>query len=120
MNGWIDEMALGEQNRIHGGSGGVSAVARGSGFCPAFIDGETGAVYRSCYANGEPAPFHLLDGLPAEVVKARHPSGRVAAVKGSVVAGFLQGGRFYTREQAALAVASAGEATASRILAAAA
>ncbi len=49
--------------------------------------------------------MHLLDGLPEEWVRERHPSGRVAVVKYSVVSGFLRQGEFYTREQVANALA---------------
>lgn len=51
-----------------------------------------------------PAPFHLLDELPGALVLARTESGRVAAVKDSVVSGFVLEGRFYTRERAAESV----------------
>lgn len=50
-------------------------------FPPAFLETETGVVYASCYADGRRAPFHLLDGLPNELVLERDPTGRVAAVK---------------------------------------
>jgi hypothetical protein len=43
----------------------------------------------------------VLDGLPEEWIIERDPSGRVVAVKASVVAGFIYHDRFYTREQAA-------------------
>jgi hypothetical protein len=33
-------------------------------------------------------------------------NGRITAVKSSVIAGFVRGGRFYTREEAAQEVAS--------------
>lgn len=92
------------QNRRFKGSGGISQENRAGGFLPAFADTATGATYRSCFADGNPAPIHLLDGLPAELVVARSASGRVTAVKDSVVAGFLRAGRFYTREQAAEAM----------------
>ncbi len=92
---------LGRENAVFGGTGGVSAENRQFGFRPAFRDGDTGVVYASLFANGQPAPFHLLDGLPDEMVLQRHPSGRVAAVKESITSGFVCGGRFYTREQAA-------------------
>jgi len=95
---------LGRENIVFGGTAGVSAENRQFGFRPAFLDADTGAVYASCFANGQPAPFHLLDGLPDEIVLMRHPSGRVAAVKESITSGFVCGGRFYTREQAALEV----------------
>ena len=52
-----------------------------------------------------PAPVHLLDGLPEEVVVARHPCGRVEKVKASVVSGFVREARFYTREEAARCLA---------------
>ena len=88
-------------NRFFAGSGGISQENRQFGFEPGFLDRETGAIYRSRWANGAPAPFHALDGLPDHLVVARGPTGRVAAVKTSVVAGFVRWGCFYTREQAA-------------------
>lgn len=94
-----------EQNRRFRGSGGISQENRAGGFLPAFADTRTGATYPSRFADGRPAPVHLLDGLPTELVVARSSSGRVEAVKASVVAGFVRAGRFYTREQAAEAMA---------------
>ncbi|HRE55654.1 MAG TPA: hypothetical protein PLP22_12805 [Candidatus Competibacter sp.] len=95
---------LAAQNRRFKGSGGISQENRVGGFLPAFADTETGATYRSCFADGSPAPIHLLDGLPVELVVARSANGRVTSVKDSVVAGFIRAGRFYTREQAAEAM----------------
>jgi hypothetical protein len=63
----------------------------------------------SCFADGRPAPIHLLDGLPADWVTVRGAGGRVLAVKASVVAGFIRGGRFYTRAQAASLAECAGQ-----------
>lgn len=97
---------LGRENITFGGTGGVSRENRSFGFRPAFRDADTGAVYASCFANGQPAPFHLLDGLPDAIVVTRHPTGRVAAVKQSITSGFICDGRFYTREQAAEQVMS--------------
>ncbi len=94
---------LRRQNRVFRGTGGVSAENRTLGFVPAFLDTQTGAVYRACFADGRPAPMHLLDGLPSAVVASRDPTGRVTALKSSVQAGFLRAERFYTREQAAAA-----------------
>ncbi|UTW12583.1 sigma-54-dependent Fis family transcriptional regulator [Marinobacterium rhizophilum] len=91
------------QNEVFRGSGGVSDENREMGFRPAFYDMETGEVYPSCFANGLPAPMHLLDGLPPELVLARHDSGRVSAVRSGLVAGFMRHGHFFTRAQAALA-----------------
>lgn len=102
----MTERVLGEENRIFRGTGGRSEENRSLGFRPAFFDSETGEIYSSRFADGRPAPFHLLDGLPDEVVIMRHPTGRVAAVKNSVTSGFVRNGRFYTRDQAAQAVAA--------------
>ena len=88
------------QNWLFAGTSGVSQRNRGLGFVPGFLDQETGSVYVSCNADGSPAPIHRMDGLPDEVVVARTPGGRVTAVKGSLIAGFIRNGHFYTREQA--------------------
>ena len=92
---------LEQETRMHEGSGGVSAENRHCGFRPAFLDRASGIIHPSCYASGEPAPFHLLDGLPDELVLARNTVGRVTKVVGSVISGFVHKGRFYTREEAA-------------------
>jgi hypothetical protein len=92
---------LQRENLRHRASGGRSQENRCLGFRPAFRDGATGAIYPSCFADGRPAPCHLLDGLPDEVVLARNPGGSVQAVKASLVSGFVLGRQFYTREEAA-------------------
>ena len=92
------------ENQVYWGTGGRSEENRSSGFRPAFMDMQTSHVYPSRFADGRPAPFHMLDGLPDEVVSARDVSGRVASIKSSVVSGFLRMGRFFTREEAAAAV----------------
>jgi hypothetical protein len=68
------------------------------------MDLETRAVYPSCFADGRRAPFHILDGLPDELVLARSACGRVAAIKPSVISGFVRAGLFYTRDEAAALV----------------
>lgn len=93
--------ALRQQTLAFHGTGGVSAENCSEGFAPAFLDTRTGAVYRACYADGRPAPMHLLEGLPASVVAVRDSAGKVVAVKPSVIAGFVRCEQFYTREQAA-------------------
>lgn len=80
---------------------GVSKNCRPLGFRPAFHDTHTGSTYLSRFSNGQPAPFHLLEGLPDTLVAARSSTGTATAVKATVVAGFLRDGCFYTREQAA-------------------
>jgi hypothetical protein len=88
-------------NQVFAGTGGVSQENRHYDFIPGFLDQDTGAIYPSRRADGTPAPFHALDGLPDNLVLARGPGGRVIAIKAGVVAGFLRWGCFYTREQAA-------------------
>jgi hypothetical protein len=101
MSRVITEHHLELENARFQGTGGVSAQARHSGFRPAFLDTQSETVYLSRFADGRPAPFHLLDGLPDELVISRSAGGRVAAVKTGVIAGFVLEGRFYTRGAAA-------------------
>lgn len=101
--GGLTPERLGEENEYHRGSAGVSAEARSLGFIPAFLDRETRIVYPSRYVDGRLAPFHVLDGLPPPLIRTRHRDGRIVGVRPSVVAGFVRGGRFYTREEAARA-----------------
>ena len=89
------------ENERFGETGGVSERNRDEGFVPAFQDTATGRVYRSCFANGNPAPIHLLDGLPADLVVERDNAAHPTAFKATLVAGFLRADRFYTRDQAA-------------------
>lgn len=102
----MNRLTLKAESAVFKDTGGVSANNGGCGFRPAFLDTDTHRVYLSRFGDGRPAPMHLLDGLPEDVVVARGASGRVAEVKSSVVAGFVRDGRFYTREQAARAVAT--------------
>ncbi len=104
----LSNSTLRKQNQIFKGTGGVSGKNRSQGFIPAFYDSKSHQAHISRFANGTPAPIHLLDGLPEEWILKRDPSGRVMAVKASVVAGFIYHGRFYTREQ--VARAARGEA----------
>lgn len=92
---------LAEQNKRHAGTGGVSQGNRALGFAPAFQDQASGEVFLSRFADGSPAPFHLLDGLPGHLVTARDAAGHPQRVVDRLVAGFVRCGRFYTREQAA-------------------
>jgi hypothetical protein len=94
------------ENVRYAGTGGVSRENRRYGFRPAFMDLETAAVYPARFADGRPAPFHLLDGLPEHLVLARDAAGRVAELRPSVISGFEQQGRFYTRDEAAQALAA--------------
>lgn len=101
MKRGLTERELRRQNRRYQGTGGLSQENHSCEFRPAFLDIETGVIYHSRYADGRPAPCHLLEGLPEALVLARTPYGQVAALKASVVAGFVRCGCFYTREEAA-------------------
>jgi hypothetical protein len=92
------------ESDLHRGSGGCSEENADLGFRPAFRDADTGNVYSSCFLDGRPAPVHLLDGLPDDVVITRAESGHVTVVKGSLVPGFVRYGKFFTRDEAAAAV----------------
>ncbi|GAB6043600.1 hypothetical protein [Endothiovibrio diazotrophicus] len=94
---------LARENRQFAGTAGVSAAHRNDPFHPAFLDTDTGVIYPSRFADGRPAPCHLLDGLPAHLIH-RRLHGRVLAVKRSIVSGFERAGHFYTREEAARSV----------------
>src|SRR5215813_5501753 len=100
--------ALVAENAAYAGTGGISEGNRSQGFAPGFLDTETGATYRSCDADGRPARFHRLDGLPDSLVEARTPAGRIARVKRSIVSGFLRADHFYARSEAAALVATLG------------
>lgn len=101
LPGRVTSETLNHENQRFQNTGGVSCNNRAAGFQSAFIDTATGCVYLSCFANGRPAPIHVLDGLPDELVLQRNVEGRVTAVKQTIVAGFLAADVFYTREQAA-------------------
>lgn len=95
---------LADQNCRFAGTGGRSEENCHAAFRPAFLDMDTSQVYESRFADGRPAPIHLLDGLPDEVIVERTTCGRVLAVKASVIAGFVRAARFYSREEAAAAL----------------
>jgi hypothetical protein len=59
----------------------------------------------SRFADGKPAPLHLLDGLPNKWVAQRDRQGQVTRLIPGIQAGFVRGGRFYARVQAARAIA---------------
>ena len=92
------------ENRRFCGTGGVRAENRHFGFRPAFLDKDTSEIYLSRFADGRPAPCHLWDGLPDEIVLVRSRTGRVAKIKTSIESGFARDGRFFTREEAAIEV----------------
>jgi len=104
LDAFLDGAMLEWENRAYRGSAGVSEGCREACFRPAFLDRETGTVYLSRYPNGHAAPVHTLEGLPDEVIAARYANGSVAKTKNTLICGFLKGGTFYTRQQAAAKV----------------
>ncbi len=108
MKARLTERSLLRESSKYRGSGGISQNNRNKGYVPAFCDQTTGQSYVSRFADGRPAPIHLLDGLPASLIVARTSQGSVVAAKASVVAGFIHNGCFVTREQAARELAVQG------------
>jgi len=53
-------------------------------------------IHHARFADGSPAPFHVLDGMPVDVVADILPSGRVVRAKATLITGFERGGFFYT------------------------
>jgi hypothetical protein len=105
MNRLMTAEKLKTENQRYRSSPAVSENNRCAGFAPAFQDRETGRTELSRFASGSLAPCHLIDGLPKDWVVARDAAGHTLAIKSSVVAGFVRGGCFYTREEAARAYA---------------
>ncbi len=105
MKRLVNTEMLRRENVVHTGTGGRSEENAGLGFKPAFLDFATQIIYPSRFADGRLAPFHLLDGLPEEVVIDRTPNGRVIAAKATLISGFVRNGFFYTRTAAARAAA---------------
>lgn len=101
MGRQITQPVLEYETESYRSSGGISQENGSYGFRPAFFDTETQHAYLSRFADGRPAPCHLIDGLPEEIVDARDATGHVSRLKQSVVAGFLLADRFYTRAEAA-------------------
>jgi hypothetical protein len=97
----LSTRVLREQNSAFTGSAGVSGANRHAGFVPGYRNCLTGETRISCFADGTPAPVHVLEGLPREWVDQRDEQGRVIRTVAGIVAGFLRQGRFYTRAQAA-------------------
>ena len=93
-----------EQHPPHRTFLGTRGAHLGTGpqdFAPAFLEPDTGTIHLARYADGRPAPIHLLAGLPPERVVSRDPASAGTGVKPDLIVGFVRAGRFYTREQAA-------------------
>lgn len=99
--GGLCECDLQSQNTVYAGTGGVSRNNRGAGFFPAYHNRLTGESVISRFADGSPAPVHVLDGLPDDWVARRDEFGNVCCAHDAVVVGFIRAGVFHTREAAA-------------------
>ena len=79
-----------------------------NGFQPAFFDFLTQTIYISMFADGTPAPFHILEGLPAEVIVDRARSGRVVSTKATLLKGYERNGFFFSPVTVARAITEWG------------
>ena len=101
----LDADLLRQQNRTFAGTNGVSANARRQGFVPGYLDTRSGTAVESRFSDGRPAPVHVLEGLPDEWVAERNANGLAIRARRGIVAGFIRQGRFFSRSDAALALA---------------
>jgi hypothetical protein len=104
MGDAVTLQTLRSENLLFAATGGISQNNRSRDLQPGFYDSASGQMAVSCFADGMPAPIHLLDGVPREWVTERNEAGRVLSVKGAVVSGFIRDGRFFTRAEAAALV----------------
>lgn len=96
---------LKKENRHFHNTAGISQNNAHIGFRAAFRDELTGNVFLSRFANGAVAPIHLLDGLPEDLVVKRKKDGCVVKAKKRITSGFERLGAFFTRDEAAAALA---------------
>ena len=97
----MDMQTLHRQNLAFAGTAGVSENNRKQGFIPAFLNKHTGQVEVARCREGGPASMHLISYLPAAWAERTDAEGRVLALKSGVIAGFVQNGVFYTRDETA-------------------
>jgi hypothetical protein len=102
----MDKQSLQEQNESFNGTMAVSGENRDLGFSPAFRDEETGQIELAKLADGRLAPMHRIACLPTNWATSFDEDGDVASVKRSITAGFVRGGKFFTREEACAVCAS--------------
>lgn len=103
MNRLMCDQTLHQENLAYAGTNGVSTNNRSLRFVPAFRDEDTGRVEIARFENGNPAPAHLIVGLPQEWAVAFTADGAILAIKASVTAGFVRDNVFFTRDEAAAA-----------------
>jgi hypothetical protein len=104
QRGLLSQHCLKEENQKFEGTQGISQNNRHTDFVPAFKDNVSGTCVISRFADGSPAPVHVLDGLPIAWITGYDEAGHVSTVRKGIVAGFLRDAHFYTRDEAALSV----------------
>ena len=97
----MDYQTLHRQNLAFAGTSGVSQNNQEFGFVPAFLDKASGRIEVARSREGKAASMHLISYLPAEWAEYCDDDGRILALKPGVIAGFVQDGVFYTREEVA-------------------
>lgn len=100
QKGILSSQSLRHENHLFANTRGISALNRDQRFIPAFQDTRSGLSVISCFADGCPAPVHILDGLPDDWVGSRDANGSVLKAHAEIISGFLRDGRFYTRKEA--------------------
>lgn len=95
----LNQQMLQQQNRTYAGTAGQSEHNRHAGFLPAYQDMFSGRTELSRFADGRPAPIHLLEGLPLEWVSERDSDGKVAGLRAGIISGFLRDNCFFRREE---------------------
>lgn len=99
----LDASKLRAENRQFAHTCGLSINNADQSFIPAFRNDETGEVALARFADGRIAPMHLIINLPDAWATARNARGQISAVLDCVIAGFVRGGQFFTRAEAAAA-----------------
>ncbi|EGV16789.1 hypothetical protein [Thiocapsa marina] len=105
LRGVLTEASIRNENVLYACTRGISQNNGSFGFRPAYLDGASGEAVLSRFANGTPAPVHLLDGLPESWILDRDHEGHVTATRPGIISGFIRDERFYTREEAIAATA---------------
>ena len=96
-----DQLAVRTASNEYLGTCGESATAKNVKFLPAFRNPLDGRIERARFPNGQPAPMHLIGGLPQEWAVRCDEDGCVLEIGDDIEAGFVRDGQFYTREEAA-------------------
>ncbi|MEN8178891.1 MAG: dihydroorotase [Pseudomonadota bacterium] len=108
--GVLSALCLEEENARFADSPGISINNRDQGFRPAFQDMRTGFCMISQFADGRPAPIHILDGLPEEWIEVRESNGQAIRACPQIISGFVRNGCFYTRDEASQVILNQGDA----------